>query len=94
MISDTRYDDSLVAEFGRTLEEQIQDDVAWQYLIDEEQYQDTVIERTDYWYQDGSLYTACKDCDEVLCKNPDYDVFEAVETGEFAELTGDSYDSL
>jgi len=24
------------------------------------QYQDTVIEQTDYWYQHGCLYTACK----------------------------------
>jgi len=45
------------------------------------QYEDTVIERTDYWYQHGSLYTACKDCDEVLHKHPAYDVLEAVETG-------------
>ena len=47
------------------------------------QYGDTVIERTDYWYQHGSLYTACKDCDEVLYKHPAYDMLEAVETGGF-----------
>lgn len=47
------------------------------------QYQDTVIQRTDYWDQHGSLYTACKDCDEVLYKNPAYDVLEAFETGKF-----------
>jgi hypothetical protein len=34
------------------------------------------------------------DCDEVLYKNPAYDVLEAVKTGEFTELTDDSYDSL
>lgn len=44
------------------------------------QYHDTVIERTDYWDQHGSLYTACKDCDEVLYKSPAYDVLEAFET--------------
>lgn len=53
-----------------------------------------MIERSDYWYQHGGLYTACRDCDEVLYKNPAYDVLEAVATGEFAELTEDSYDSL
>jgi len=47
------------------------------------QYQGAVIERTDYWDQHGSLYTACKDCDEVLYKNPAYDVLEAVETANF-----------
>lgn len=38
-----------------------------------DQYQDTVIEQTDYWYQHSSLYTAYKDCDEVLYKNPAYE---------------------
>lgn len=47
------------------------------------QYQDTVIERTDYWDQYGSLYTVCKDCDEVLYKSPAYDILEASERGEF-----------
>lgn len=53
------------------------------------QYQDTVIERADYWYQKGSLYTACKGCDEVLYKNPAYDVLEAAETGELGSSTDD-----
>jgi hypothetical protein len=37
----------------------------------------TVIERADYWDQKGSLYTACKECDEVLFKHPAYDIIEA-----------------
>lgn len=37
---------------------------------------------------------ACRDCDEVLYKNTAYDVLEDVETGEFAELIGDGYESL
>lgn len=37
-------------------------------------HNDTVIQRTDYWDQKGSLYTACKSCDEILYKNPAYDV--------------------
>jgi hypothetical protein len=52
------------------------------------------IERTDYWYQHGSFYTACKDCDEVLYKNPAYNMLEAVETGDFPGELDDSYDSL
>lgn len=43
------------------------------------QYQGTVIQRTDYWDQQGSLYTQCKDCDEVLHKSPAYDILEASE---------------
>lgn len=46
------------------------------------QYQETVIQRTDYWDQQGSLYTACKDCGEVLYKSPAYDILEASERGE------------
>ena len=46
------------------------------------QYHGTVIERTDYCDQKGSLYTACYDCGEVLCKSPAYDVLEAFETGD------------
>lgn len=40
-------------------------------------YQGAVIERSDYWFQKGSLYTACLNCDEVLFKNPSYDILEA-----------------
>ena len=47
------------------------------------QQENAIIERTDYWYQQGSLYTACKSCDEVLYKHPAYDLLEAVETDEF-----------
>lgn len=39
-------------------------------------YQDAVIERTDYWDQKGSLYTACRGCGEVLFKHPAYDIVE------------------
>lgn len=46
------------------------------------QYQGTVIQRTDYWDHKGSLYTACKDCDEILYKNPAYDVLAASVRGE------------
>jgi hypothetical protein len=46
------------------------------------QHQGAVIQRTDYWYQQGILYTACKDCDEVLYKSPAYDILEASERGE------------
>jgi len=47
------------------------------------QYQGAVIQRKDYWFQKGSLYTACLECDEVLYKNPAYDLLEAFENGEF-----------
>ena len=57
-------------------------------------YEGTVIKRTDYWYQKGSIYTVCKDCDEVLYKNPAYDVLEAVATGEFEILNDRDYDSI
>jgi len=33
-----QYGDQLVDEFGRTLEQQLQDNVAWQYTIAEDQY--------------------------------------------------------
>lgn len=58
------------------------------------QYQEAIIERTDHWYQKGSLYTACKECDEVLYKNPAYDILEAVETGEIgsSDRTDDTYE--
>lgn len=47
------------------------------------QVEGTVIERTDYWDQKGSLYTACKECDEILFKSPAYDVLQALEDGVF-----------
>lgn len=47
------------------------------------QYQGTVVERTDYWDQKGSLYTECLDCGEVLFKNPAYDVLRGYLDGEF-----------
>lgn len=50
------------------------------------QHEDTVIERTDYWDQKGSLYITCKDCDEVLYKNPAYDVLEAFERGDIPSV--------
>lgn len=43
------------------------------------QYRNTVIERSDYWDQKGSLYTACRGCGEILYKSPAYDVLEAFE---------------
>lgn len=58
------------------------------------QHQGTVVERADYWDQQGSLYTACKDCGEVLYKSPAYDVLEAVEAGEFDNLTDSDYGSV
>lgn len=58
------------------------------------QHQGTVIQLTDYWDQKGSLYTACKNCNEVLYKNPAYDVLEAVETGEVDNLIERDYDSM
>lgn len=42
-----------------------------------------VVERTDYWEQKGRLYTACKECDEILYKHPAYAVIEAWERGGF-----------
>ncbi|MFC4543078.1 hypothetical protein ACFO5R_14205 [Halosolutus amylolyticus] len=39
-------------------------------------HEDGVVQRTDYWDQKGSLYTACKSCDEVLYKHPAYDLLE------------------
>lgn len=59
------------------------------------QYQGAVIERTDYLSQRGSLYKACKDCDEDLYKSRAYDVLKPVETGAFNDLRdtdGTKYD--
>jgi hypothetical protein len=39
-------------------------------------YQGAVIERRDYWYQKGSLYTGCRGCGEILFKHPAYDIIE------------------
>ncbi|MDG5761335.1 hypothetical protein QA600_18555 [Natronococcus sp. A-GB1] len=44
-------------------------------------HQETVVQRSDYWDQQGSLYTACKSCDEVLYKSPAYDVLRYEEAG-------------
>lgn len=57
------------------------------------QYENAIIERTDYWYQKGSLYTACKDCNEVLYKNPAYDILEAFERGDIpsADMSDNDY---
>lgn len=55
-------------------------------------YDGAVIERTDYWDQKGSLYTECRDCDEVLYKNPAYDVLKAfVEGGLTSRDPDDEY---
>lgn len=35
-----------------------------------------MVERTDYWFEEGSLYTACMDCNETLYKHPAYDIIE------------------
>lgn len=41
------------------------------------QHQGVVVERTDYWYQQGGLYTECRGCDEVLYKHPAYELIKA-----------------
>lgn len=44
----------MVDEFGRTLEEQVQDDVEWQYWLDEKQYRDQSPHNKLYvTYEDG-----------------------------------------
>ena len=45
-----------------------------------------VVERTDYWFEKGGLYTECLECDEVLYKNPSYDVLQAYAEGEFDQV--------
>lgn len=47
-------------------------------------YRETIVERTDYWYQQGGLYTSCKNCGEVLFKNPAFDILKLFEKGEFS----------
>jgi hypothetical protein len=49
------------------------------------QYQGAVVERTDYWDQKGSLYTECLNCEEVLFKNPAFDVLQGYIGGEFEQ---------
>jgi len=35
---------------------------------------ETIIQQKDYWNKKGTLYTECKNCDEVLFKHPAYDL--------------------
>jgi len=47
------YDESLVDEFGRTLEEQLQDQVRWEWYLDEKEHKIDETYRTERRYGDG-----------------------------------------
>jgi hypothetical protein len=48
------------------------------------QSQGTIVERNDYWYQQGGLYTSCKNCGEILFKSPAFDILKSFVAGEFS----------
>lgn len=47
------YDESLVDEFGRTLEEQLQDQVRWEWYLDEKEHKIDETYRSERRYGDG-----------------------------------------
>lgn len=42
-------------------------------------YQGAVVERTDFWDANRSLYTRCRECGEILYKHPAFDLLYPVD---------------